>query len=103
VSSGVGMCILKRMKRMGLILACVAGLVAGGRAEAQQAKGFTLQQILSAPYALDLSAAPVGDQFVWVENAEGVRNLWVGGPHEAARRLTPYGSDDAQDMWSCSR
>ncbi len=98
MSSGVGMCILKRMKRMGLILACVAGLVAGGRAEAQQAKGFTLQQILSAPYALDLSAAPVGDQFVWVENAEGVRNLWVGGSREAARRLTPYGSDDAQDI-----
>ena len=59
---------------------------------------FTLQQILSAPYALDLIAAPAGAQFAWVENAQGVRNVWVGGPRETARRVTPYAEDDAQDI-----
>jgi dipeptidyl aminopeptidase/acylaminoacyl peptidase len=65
---------------------------------AQGLKPFTLQQVLSAPYALDLTAAPVGSQFAWIENAEGVRNIWVGGPREAARMITPYSADDAQDI-----
>ena len=65
-------------------------------AHAQQP--FTLQQILSAPYALSLTAAPAGGQFAWVENAEGRRNLWVGGPKESARQITPYSEDDGQDL-----
>jgi dipeptidyl aminopeptidase/acylaminoacyl peptidase len=59
---------------------------------------FTLRQILSAPYASELIAAPVGARFAWVENAEGVRNLWVGGPNETARAITPYSEDDGQDI-----
>ena len=59
---------------------------------------FTLQQILSAPYALSLTAAPVGDQFAWVENAEGVRNIWVGNAQAAARQVTHYTEDDGQDI-----
>jgi dipeptidyl aminopeptidase/acylaminoacyl peptidase len=67
-------------------------------ASAQQP--FTLQQVLSAPYALSLTASPVGAEFAWVENAEGRRNIWVGGPHEPARQLTHYTEDDAQDIAS---
>jgi len=59
---------------------------------------FTLQQILSAPYALSLTAAPVGARFAWIENAEGVRNIWVGGPSEPARQITHYTEDDGQDI-----
>jgi dipeptidyl aminopeptidase/acylaminoacyl peptidase len=59
---------------------------------------FTLQQILSAPYALSLTAAPSGTLFAWVENAEGRRNLWIGGPKESARQLTQYSEDDGQDI-----
>ena len=61
-------------------------------------KPFTLQQVLSAPYALQLTAAPVGDTFAWIENAEGRRNIWIAGPHTPARQLTNYSEDDAQDI-----
>jgi len=63
-----------------------------------QGQGFTVRQVLSAPYALGLTAAPVGARFAWIENAEGVRNIWVGGPKEQARAITRYSADDGQDI-----
>lgn len=80
------------MRRLLVVLAVSAA------ASAQQSKPFTLQQVLSPPYALSLTAAPVGDRFAWVENAEGVRNIWVGAPKEPARQLTHYTEDDGQDI-----
>ena len=65
-------------------------------AGAQQS--FTLPQILSAPYALGLTAAPVGARFAWVEDNEGSHNIWVGGPKEPARQITHYTDDDGQDV-----
>jgi dipeptidyl aminopeptidase/acylaminoacyl peptidase len=65
---------------------------------AQQAKPFTLQQILSAPYALSLTAAPTGSQFAWIEHAEGARNIWVGGAKQPSRSITHYTEDDGQDI-----
>ena len=73
-------------------------LVVTVAAKAQQP--FTLQQILSAPYASSLTASPVGAGFAWVENAEGVRNIWIGGPNERAHQLTHYTEDDGQDIAS---
>jgi dipeptidyl aminopeptidase/acylaminoacyl peptidase len=89
---------LPRMRRLfplALILVATS-LAATSPAPAQQV--FTLQQILSAPYALALTAAPVGTQFAWIENAEGRRNIWVGGPQAAARQITTYTEDDGQDI-----
>jgi len=65
---------------------------------AQEAKPFTLQQIMSAPYALGLTAAPVGSRFAWVEDNEGSHNIWVGGRKEPARQITHYTEDDGQDV-----
>jgi dipeptidyl aminopeptidase/acylaminoacyl peptidase len=59
---------------------------------------FTLRQVLSAPYASELTAAPVGNLFAWVEDAEGRHNLWVGGPDTPARMLTHNTADDGQDI-----
>ncbi|HEY5380783.1 MAG TPA: prolyl oligopeptidase family serine peptidase [Acidobacteriaceae bacterium] len=59
---------------------------------------FTLQQVLSAPYATDLTPAPTGDLFAWVENAEGHHNLWIGGPHTKARQLSDFSRDDGLDL-----
>ena len=61
---------------------------------------FSLQQVLSAPYASELTAAPVGDRFAWVENAEGHHNLWLGGPHAPAHQLTIFDQDDGLDLYS---
>jgi dipeptidyl aminopeptidase/acylaminoacyl peptidase len=72
---------------------------AGGSALwAQEAKPFTLQQVLSAPYATSLTAAPVGNLFAWVEDSEGRHNLFVGGANIPARQLTHNTEDDAQDI-----
>jgi dipeptidyl aminopeptidase/acylaminoacyl peptidase len=66
---------------------------------------FSVRDALSAPYALGLTAA--GDRFAWIENAEGVRNIWVAGAHGPARQITAYNNDDAQDItglaWSPDR
>lgn len=61
---------------------------------------FSLQQLLSAPYASELTAAPVGDRFAWVENTEGHHNLWLGGPHAPAHQLTIFDQDDGLDLYS---
>jgi dipeptidyl aminopeptidase/acylaminoacyl peptidase len=73
-------------------------LLAAAAAPAQQS--FTLQQVLSAPYASELSAAPAGARFVWVENAEGHHNLWAGTPHASAHQLTIFDQDDGLDLYS---
>ena len=72
--------------------------LAANAVHAQDAKPYTLQQILSAPYSTSLTAAPVGNRFAWVEDAEGRHNLWVGGPNQPARELTHNTQDDAQDI-----
>jgi dipeptidyl aminopeptidase/acylaminoacyl peptidase len=69
---------------------------------AQDPKPFTLQQVMSAPYANQLTAAPPrsghGALFAWVEDAEGRHNLWAGEPGSAAHQLTTYKEDDGQDI-----
>jgi len=64
---------------------------------------FSLQQVLSAPFATSLTAAPSGARFAWVENSEGHHNLFVGGvgtdgKPAPARQLTHNSDDDAQDI-----
>jgi dipeptidyl aminopeptidase/acylaminoacyl peptidase len=76
----------------------IAGLLLATTLSAQELKPFTLQQILSAPYASLLTAAPTGPLFAWTEDAEGRHNLFVGGKDIPARQLTHYTEDDAQDI-----
>lgn len=66
-------------------------------AMAQQA--YTLDQILSAPFPSDLTAAPKGGKFAWVQDDRGVRNLWVAlAPEYQGRQVTRYGQDDGQEL-----
>jgi dipeptidyl aminopeptidase/acylaminoacyl peptidase len=63
------------------------------------AQQITLEQIMSAPFASDLVAAPRGGAVAWVVNARGVRNVWVAaGPSWQGRQLTSYTDDDGQAM-----
>ena len=60
---------------------------------------FTLEQIMSAPFATNIVAAPSGERLAWTLNERGLRNVWVAeGPRFTARRLTTYLSDDAQEL-----
>ena len=62
-------------------------------------KAFTLEQILSAPFAADLIAAKKVNRIAWTLNEHGKRNVWVAeGPVFQARRLTSYLTDDGQEI-----
>lgn len=66
-------------------------------AHAQDA--FSLEEILSAPFPSELTAAPSGDRIAWVQNAEGVRNIWVAsGTDYEGRSVTSYQQDDGQPL-----
>ncbi|MDE3156605.1 MAG: S9 family peptidase [Acidobacteriota bacterium] len=76
----------------------LAGLQAPATVGAQPAP-FTLPQVLSYPYPLNLVAAPSGSAIAWVFDEKGVRNIWMAaGPDFRPRRLTAYTKDDGQEL-----
>ena len=62
-----------------------------------RAQSFTLQQVMSAPFASDLQASPQGGAFLWIANQEGRRNIWVAEKSGAAYVMHRVTSDDADD------
>ena len=83
-------------KCVSLVLAMVCFVP---RAWAQ--KSVTLEELMSAPFPENLTAAKTGNRIAWTFNQEGKRNIWVAeGPTFAARRLTPYLVDDGQPISS---
>jgi dipeptidyl aminopeptidase/acylaminoacyl peptidase len=73
-------------------------LLTGTRAPAAPLH-FTLEQVMSAPFPSDLTAAPKGGAVAWIFNDQGVRNLWAAEPPDyRARRLTSYTEDDGVDL-----
>ncbi len=79
-------------------LLCTAGLlILTLNAKAQ--KPITLEQVMSAPFPSNLTAAKKSNRIAWTLNQEGRRNIWVAeGPAFAARQLTKYDSDDGQEL-----
>ena len=70
-------------------------------APAAAAQHFTLGQIMSAPFASDLVAAPRGSSVAWIVNERGARNVYVAtGPSWQGRRITNYPDDDGQEIES---
>src|SRR5215470_4798497 len=57
---------------------------------------YTLNDVMQAPFASDLLAAPTGAAVAWVFNVKGCSNIWVADlSHGAkARQITPYTEDD---------
>ncbi len=89
--------ITKRFYQLFFLLFCCFPVVLSG----QQTGPFTIEQVLSAPFPGDLTAAPAGDRIAWVFDQEGVRNIWISdGPGAGARRVTDYDTDDGQAIGS---
>src|SRR6202012_6267821 len=64
-----------------------------------QAAPFTMQQVLSYPYAMEMVAAPHGGHVAWVRNVAGVRNVWIAdAPAFKPRQVTQYKDDDGQEI-----
>ncbi len=81
------------------LLAAVLPLLPAPPAAAAPPGAFTIEQVLSAPYPTDLTAAPSGGGVAWVFDAKGVRNVWAAFPPEyKGRAVTPYAADDGQEI-----
>jgi len=65
-------------------------------------KPFLLEQITSAPFPSELTAAPAKGRVAWVFNARGRRNLWIAETaadgNYKAKQITSYADDDGQDL-----
>ena len=60
---------------------------------------FTLEQVLSAPFPSELTAAPGGGAVAWLLNERGARNVWyAAAPDFKGVRLTAWTEDDGQDV-----
>ncbi len=87
---------MKRIVGYGLA-AIIAALALA--AAAQKTGGFSIEQVLSAPFPSELRAAPAGNRVAWTFDARGLRNVWVAeGPEFKARQLTHYNADDGQEI-----
>jgi dipeptidyl aminopeptidase/acylaminoacyl peptidase len=84
-----------------LFLSClpfIATLTALHAAPAE--KKFTLEQVMSAPFVSELTAAPAAGRVAWIANEQGRRNIWVAQPgsHASAQQITHYTQDDGQEI-----
>jgi dipeptidyl aminopeptidase/acylaminoacyl peptidase len=66
---------------------------------AAQQPAVTLERLLSAPFPEELLPSPAGGRLAWIDNARGVRNVWVAEPPEyRGRQVTRYTADDGQSI-----
>ena len=80
-----------------LFIALSLAVTAFTGASAQQR--FTLEQVMSAPFASDLVAARRGNSVAWIVNQCGARNVGgASGPSWQGRPLTTYRDDDGQGL-----
>lgn len=71
-------------------------------ATASAAPAFTINQILSAPFADGIAAGP-GSRVAWVMNTRGARNIWVAEtPEFKGRAITAFTEDDGMDTGQIS-
>ncbi len=67
-------------------------------AQTQSDKTFTIEQAMSAPFPSSLVTSS-GGKLAWVQNAKGVRNIWVAEPPDyKSRQLTSYSEDDGEEL-----
>lgn len=64
-------------------------------------QSFTVEQILSAPFPSQLTAASSGSRIAWVFNKKGAQNVWTAdGPEFVPRQVTHYEGDSGQPLAS---
>lgn len=63
--------------------------------------GFTIEEVLSAPFPSGLVAAEHAPRVAWVFDNKGERNVWIAdAPEFIARQVTHYSGDDGQPIAS---
>ncbi len=60
---------------------------------------FTIDQVMSAPFASAPVASPSGGKVAWLENEQGRRNVYVAAaPDWKAIKITNFSQDDGQEI-----
>src|SRR5881398_1316225 len=81
------------------LLRCVTLALLLPAALGSQQPAFTIEQVMSAPFPDEISAAPAGGAVAWVFNARGARNIWVAAPPDyRGKAVTSYAEDDGQEL-----
>jgi dipeptidyl aminopeptidase/acylaminoacyl peptidase len=74
-------------------------LIFATQINAQARKPLAIEELLTAPFPENMTAAKSGNRIAWTFNQTGKRNVWVAeGPDFKARPLTPYREDDGQEI-----
>jgi dipeptidyl aminopeptidase/acylaminoacyl peptidase len=90
-------------RRFALITAALTVLTAPAAAQRSSASPFTMRQVRSYPFPNELTTSATGARLAWALNEQGQRNIYVAeGPEFTPRRLTNFGSDDAQELTGVS-
>ena len=87
-------------KRIGIAAATwLAACGLSTLASATPATSVPLQRVLGYSFVSDLTAADHADRMAWVEEVNGVRNIWAAaGPSFVAHQVTHYTADDGQEL-----
>lgn len=84
------------------LLLAIAGIAAPALAAPPQVAGVEASRLLAehlaVPFASGLAGATDAPVFAWVENAAGVRNVWVARAGSPARRRTGFTQDDGVEI-----
>jgi dipeptidyl aminopeptidase/acylaminoacyl peptidase len=88
---------MKTSKAVPALLVIIACTIAASA----QNSSFTLEQVMSAPFPSDLTAARNSGRIAWVANIKGERNVWTAeSPNFEAHPVTHYQGDDGQQIVS---
>lgn len=84
---------------------CIQTWLAGAAlvlvASLSQAQHFSIDQVMSAPFASSLVAAPDAQAFAWSSNRAGLRNIWVARAEGASFKsaaVTHFDADDGLEL-----
>ncbi len=81
------------------VSAVVAGILAVSTLGLSAPGSFTIDQVMSAPFASSVLTSPTGNRVAWLLNEKGERNIWVAAaPDWVGHKLTTFTRDDGQDI-----
>jgi dipeptidyl aminopeptidase/acylaminoacyl peptidase len=88
------------MKKLRILSGLLSIVVIAPHAVSAQSQGqFTMEQVLHYPYVPELAAAERADVIAWVNNIDGLRNIWVArGPAYTPIQVTRFTEDDGQEI-----
>jgi len=94
-------CSVNRLARrfVAVVGMAVLGMTATVAGAQTHPANYTLDDVMQAPFAWDMVAAPTGTAIAWVFNTKCCSNIWIADPHGAkARQITAYTGDDGFDI-----